>query len=101
MSGKGVIQFQVTNSEMLEKTMSRLGHKFEMKKTEPWKAVIRRPYNNIEISKDKVSFDTVDRQLVEQIQYEYQKDFQVFERTMRGETYDLVETTDEIVITVH
>ena len=101
MSGKGIIQFQITNCEMLKNTLTRLGHSFEMKKSEPWKTIIKRPYNNVEISKDNVSFDTVDREMIEQIQYEYQKDFQVFERTMRGETYDLVETTDEIVITVH
>jgi hypothetical protein len=98
MSGKVVVSFQVTNMLIMEDTLKRLGHQF--KKTSDG-LIIERPYYNIDITKNQISCDSMNKNEVEKIRYEYQKDFQLHERAVRGETYDVAETRDEIVITVH
>lgn len=97
MSGKAEVQFQVTNMQLMQDTLTKLGHKF----TKHGDVLsISRPYYAIEISKDKISCDTMNTGEVEAIKVAYQKDFQINERTLRGEIFEVTETRDEIVIMV-
>jgi hypothetical protein len=103
MSSKIVLSFQVTNMLIMEDTLKRLGHTFS--KIVNGQFVeglsIDRPYFHIDITKDQIVHDSMDRRDVERIMYEYQKDFQVHERTVRGELFEVTETKDEVVILVN
>lgn len=98
MSGKITCSFQVTNMLMMEDTLKRLGHSF--KKTSSG-LTISRNYMPLIISQNEISGDSVDRTLIDNIKAEYQRDFQLHERAIRGETYEMTETKDEIVIIVN
>lgn len=97
MSGKLTLEFKVENMSIMEETLKRLGQTFTKKNNI---LSIDRPYYPIQISEEKVSCDTMDNSLVAIIKSQYQKDFQIYERTIRGESFEVTETTDEIVITV-
>jgi phosphoenolpyruvate carboxylase len=97
MSGKIVVSFEVTNMLIMEDTLKRLSHTYT--KCEDH-LLIARPYYNIEIRKDKITGDSMNRSEINKIKYEYQRDFQIHERTIRGETFEVAETKNEIVITV-
>jgi hypothetical protein len=98
MSSKIVICFEVTNMLIMKETLKRLNHDF----TETGDTLsIHRAYNPIKISQKEISFDSVNRNEVDKIKSEYQRDFQVHERTVRGESFEVTETKDEIVITVN
>lgn len=98
MSGKIICSFEVTNMLMMEDTLKRLGHSF--KKTQEGLSISRN-YMPLIISQREISGDSMDRSLIESIKAEYQRDFQVYERTVRGETFEVTETKDEIVIVVN
>lgn len=97
MSGKLTLEFKVENMTIMEETLKRLGHNFTKKENT---LSIDRPYYPIIISEEKVSCDTMDNNLVAHIKSEYQRDFQILERTLRGESFEMTETNEEIVITV-
>jgi len=97
MSGKVVVAFKVTNMEIMEQTLIRLNHEFES--TDDG-FIIKRPYYDIEIASEKISCDSMNTNEVDKIKYEYQKDFQIYERTIRGEQFEVTETKDEIIILV-
>lgn len=97
MSAKVVRSFEVTNMAIMKSTLKRL--KFNATKTEKGFSISRAFYD-IEISKDKITCDSVNKSEIEKIQAEYQRDFQLNERALRGEVCEVSETKDEIVITV-
>lgn len=97
MSGKIIISFAVTNMLLMEDTLKRLGHSYTKNKNG---LSIPRSYYNIEINENKISSDSMNRLEVEKIKFEYQRDFQIHERAIRGESYEVAETKDEIVILV-
>ena len=97
MSGKITCSFEVTNMLIMEDTLKRLGHSY--KKTKEGLSISRN-YMPLIISQNEISGDSVDRSLIENIKGEYQRDYQLHERAIRGETYEMTETKDEIVIVV-
>lgn len=97
MSGKIHVDFNVTNMLLMEDTLKRLGHNYKKIKNG---LSIARAYYNIEIHKDNITGDTMNRSEIEKIKAEYQRDFQLRERAIRGETYEVTETKNEIVILV-
>jgi len=97
MSGKIEMEFQISNLEILENTLRRLNLAYDKKEN---KIVLARDYNSIIISNNNISCDTADVSEIELIKSEYQRDFQIFERNVRGEVYEVVDTKDEIIITV-
>jgi len=99
MSNKIVIIFEVTNMLLMEETLKRLGQGFAFTKTSTG-LEIQRPYYNISIGKDSISCDSMHQQDVERIKSEYQRDYQVLERSIRGESFEVTETRNEIVILV-
>lgn len=98
MSNKIVITFEVTNMLIMQDTLKRLGHSFT-KSGESLR--IKKSYNDLIISKSGISCDSAQRSEVEKIKSEYQRDFQVHERTVRGESFEVTETKDEIIIMVN
>lgn len=98
MSNKVCISFQVTNMLIMENTLKRLGHSYS--KTANGFS-LNRSYYPIEITKNEITCDSMNNHEVNTIKCQYQKDFQVHERTIRGEQFDITETKDEIVIMVH
>jgi hypothetical protein len=98
MSGKILIGFEVANMTIMEETLKRLNHAFSKKNGS---LVVKRNYYDIVIEKNNISCDSMNRNEVETIKAEYQRDFQVHERTLRGETFEVTETSNEIVIMVH
>jgi len=97
MSGKVEVTFEVTNMDVMQQTLEKLGHKFT-KNGEV--LTIARSYYNIEIAKNKISCDSMNTGEVERIKVEYQRDYQLYERAVRGEIYEMTETNNEIVIMV-
>jgi hypothetical protein len=81
----------------MEDTLKKLG--YEYTKTNEGLS-INRPYYPIEITKNEISCDSMNQRDLEKIKYMYQKDFQVYERTIRGEQFEVIETNQEIVIMV-
>jgi hypothetical protein len=98
MSGKVIICFQVANLLIMEETLKKLGHAYTSQKGGTF--TIKRPYQNIVIAKNEISCDTMDQLMVANIKSEYQRAYQVHERTIRGEQFQLTETANEIVIVV-
>jgi hypothetical protein len=82
----------------MEDTLKRLGHKFA--KTNEGLS-IDRPYYPIYITEQEISCDSMHCHEIDGLKSEYQKDFQIHERTVRGEQFEVTETKDEIVIMVH
>jgi hypothetical protein len=82
----------------MEETLKKLGHAYS--KTANGLS-LNRAYYPIEIAKDEISCDSMHSHEVETIKCEYQRDFQIYERTVRGEQFEVTETKNEIVITVH
>jgi len=97
MSCKADLKFEVTNFEIMENTLKNLRLEF-IRKDE--KISLKRNWNDIEITNDSIIYDSADLHLVNQIKVEYQKEFQVNDIALKGETYDIVENSNEIVITV-
>jgi len=83
---------------IMEDTLKQLGH-IHTKTNEGFS--ISRPYYDINISKNEITHDSMHVHEVNDIKINYQKNFQIHERTIRGETFEVIETKDEIVITVH
>lgn len=98
MSGKVVTAFNVTNMLLMEDTLKRLNHKFSKTKNG---LSIARAYYNIDITANEITCDSMNTSEVETIKSEYQRDYQLRERALRGETYEVTETSSEIVIIVH
>ena len=98
MSGKISVSFEITNMLIMEETLKRLGQNFT-KSSEG--LTIAKSFYNIEITKNNISCDTNESCLVEKIKSEYQKDFQINERVLRGEQFELTETSNEIILLVH
>ena len=98
MSNKIVICFEVTNMLMMEETLKRLGHQFT--KSDQG-LTISRSYYPIVISQKEISCDSMNTHEVDTIKSEYQRDFQVHERTVRGEQFEVTENKNEIIIMVH
>lgn len=98
MSGREEILFEVTNIQIMEQTLKKLGHKYV--KTGNVLSIAR-AYHPIEISNRMISCDTMNSHEVGIIKVEYQRDYQIYERAVRGEIYEMTETSNEIVITVH
>lgn len=98
MSGKISISFEITNMLIMEETLKRLGQSFT-KNSEG--LTIAKSFYNIEITKDNISCYTNETCLVERIKSEYQRDFQINERAIRGEQFELTETSNEIILLVH
>jgi hypothetical protein len=97
MSGKITCSFEVTNMLIMENALKRLGH--TARKTKEG-LNISRNYMPIIISKNEISGDSMDKALIETIKAEYQRDYQINERAVRGEVFEVTETKDEIVIMV-
>jgi hypothetical protein len=98
MSNKIVVSFEVTNMLIMKETLKRLNHSFKEKRNS---LEIYREYFPIKISQKEISMDSMNQKEVEIIKSEYQRDFQIYERTIRGETFEVTETKNEIVITVN
>jgi hypothetical protein len=98
MSGKVITAFNVTNMLLMEDTLKRLGHQFTKTKNG---LTIARAYYNIDITENEITCDSMNTSEVEKIKSEYQRDYQVQERALRGETFEVTETSNEIVIMVH
>jgi len=98
MSGKISVLFEVKNMTIMEETLKRLNHAFSKQDNS---LIVKRSYYNIVIEKNNISCDSMNRNEVESIKAEYQRDFQIHERTIRGETFEVTETSNEIVIMVH
>lgn len=98
MSTKVIISFQVTDMLIMEQSLKKLKHEFSKNSNG---LSIKRSYQNIDITKEQITYDSMDRNVVEKIMYEFQKDFQVHERIIRGELFEVTETSNEIVILVN
>ncbi|MDD5649335.1 MAG: hypothetical protein PHF86_02810 [Candidatus Nanoarchaeia archaeon] len=97
MSNKIVVQFSVSNMSVMEDTLKRLGHAY-VKDGSNLK--INRPYYPISINSNEISCDSMNKSEVNVLIYEYQRDFYIKERIVRGESYEVTETNNEIIITV-
>jgi hypothetical protein len=97
MSGKIVICFHVASLLIMEETLKKLGHTVTKNNDV---MTINRPYQNIVIAKNEVSCDTMDQEMVANIKAQYQKAYQIHERTIRGEQFEVTEVANEIVIVV-
>jgi hypothetical protein len=97
MSVKVVTAFEITNFQIMEEVLQKLGYTFKKQDSQ---LIINKPYYDIIISKNEVSCDSMNKTEIEKIMWSYQKEFQIKERILRGETYNVVETEDEVVIIV-
>jgi hypothetical protein len=98
MSGKVITAFNVANMLLMEDTLKRLGH--QCSKTKEGLSIAR-AYYNIDIKANEITCDSMNTSEVEKIKAEYQRDYQLRERALRGETFEVTETSNEIVIMVH
>jgi len=98
MSGKINTKFAVREMKIMEDCLKKLGFAYSK---EGEHLVIARAYNDIVISEDGISCDTVNHGEVEQIQFEYGKEFAIQGVEQRGEMYEMEETKDELILYVN
>ncbi len=97
MSVKIEVSFEITSMLIMEETLKRLGYDFTQNNNE---LIIKRPFYDIVITKEKIFCDSIDRCVVDKIKYEYQRDFITYERVSAGENFEIKETADEIIFLV-
>lgn len=96
MSNKIVCSFEIKDMVLMEETLKRI--KFDCCKR--GNSLVIDAYG-IVLESNKISGDSMFKKEISKIKYEYQRDFEIRERALRGETYELSETKDEIIIIVH
>ena len=99
MSANAKTKFQVTDVELMKSVLTQEKIAF----TENEAAItVKRPYNNLVFSKtsDNVSYDSDDINLLNKIKTSYSKSLAIKTVEIRGESYAIQETENEVTIFV-
>lgn len=97
MSGKIIVRGELRDRKILKDTLEQMGLTFTENGSGPIQV---QSHYGMTISETEINCDTVDRHTANEIKAQYQKNFQISQLALTGESYEVVETADKISIFV-